>query len=155
MSKIEIKMLDIDEIKVYEKNPRKNKNAVDAVANSIKDFGFKVPIVIDKDNVIVGGHTRRLAAKKLGIKKVPCVVADDLSEQQIKAFRLADNQVAEFSTWDEDKLAIELEELGLDMSAYGFGIERALSVSEEIDVDDFNDEKFDYTCPCCGFRFNK
>lgn len=86
---------------------------------------------------------------------MPCVVADDLDEQQIKAFRLADNQVAEFSTWDEDKLAIELEELGLDMSAYGFGIERALSVSEEIDVDDFDDEKFDYTCPCCGFRFNK
>lgn len=152
---MEIKMVSLTELKPYERNPRKNKKAIDAVAESIKEFGFKVPIVLDKDKVIVGGHTRYAAAKKLGLTEVPCVIADDLTDEQVKAFRLADNQVAEFSTWDEEKLAVELEMLGLDMSKYGFGIEKALAVSEEINVDDFDDDKFDYTCPCCGFRFNK
>ena len=152
---MEIKMVSLIELKPYERNPRKTKKAIDAVAESIKEFGFKVPIVLDKDNVIVGGHTRYAAAKKLGLTEVPCVIADDLTDEQVKACRLADNQVAEFSTWDEEKLAVELEMLGLDMSKYGFGIEKALAVSEEINVDDFGDDKFDYTCPCCGFMFNK
>ena len=84
----------IEEIKPYEKNPRKNDGAVDAVANSIEQFGFRVPVVIDKDNVIVCGHTRYKAAKKLGLDTVPCVIADDLTEEQIKAYRLADNKVS-------------------------------------------------------------
>ena len=77
----------------YERNPRKNEAAIDAVAASIKNFGFKVPIVIDKDGVIVAGHTRLTAAKKLGLEEVPCIIADDLSEEQIKAFRLADSEL--------------------------------------------------------------
>ena len=88
---------NIADIKPYEKNPRKNDGAVDAVANSIKEFGFKVPVVIDSAGVIICGHTRYKAAQKLGIDTVPCVVADDLTEEQIKAYRLADNKVAELA----------------------------------------------------------
>lgn len=113
--------MSVDDLIPYENNPRKNDEAVDKVALSISAFGFKVPIVIDKDNVIVTGHTRLKAAKKLGLTSVPCIKADDLTEEQIKAFRLADNKVAEFSEWDEDKLMKELEALGdIDMSLYGF-----------------------------------
>ena len=87
----------ITELKEYENNPRNNDSAVDAVAESIKNFGFRVPIIIDKDNVIVTGHTRRKAAEKLGLEVVPCIVADDMTEEQIKAFRLVDNKVSEFA----------------------------------------------------------
>ena len=113
--------LGIDELIPYENNPRKNDAAVEKVALSISAFGFKVPIVIDQNNVIVTGHTRLKAAKKLGLKTVPCIKADDLTDEQIKAFRLADNKVSEFSEWDEEKLMKELEALGdIDMSLYGF-----------------------------------
>lgn len=118
--------MDIINVKVgdlipYENNPRKNDEAVDKVALSISAFGFKVPIVIDRNNVVVTGHTRLKAAQKLGLTEVPCIRADDLTDEQIKAFRLADNKVAEFSSWDEEKLMQELEELGdIDMSLYGF-----------------------------------
>lgn len=118
---MDILELGVDELIPYENNPRKNDEAVDKVALSISAFGFKVPIVIDANNVIVTGHTRLKAAKKLGIKTVPCIKADDLTDEQIKAFRLADNKVAEFSEWDEEKLMKELEEMGdIDMSLYGF-----------------------------------
>ena len=112
----------INELKPYEKNPRKNENAVDYVVKSIEEFGFKVPIVIDKNNVIVAGHTRYLAAKKIGMGTVPCIIADDLTDEQIKAFRLADNKVAEFSEWDFDLLNDELDGIfDIDMSNFGFG----------------------------------
>lgn len=119
---MEIREFGIDEIKPYEKNPRKNEDSVKFVANSIKEFGFKVPIVIDADNVIVAGHTRWKAAKQLGLEKVPCIKADDLSPAQIKAFRLADNKVGEFSEWDMDLLGDELNDLGdvFDMGDFGF-----------------------------------
>lgn len=91
---------NLTDIKPYEKNPRKNDNAVEYVANSIKEFGFKVPIVIDNNGVIVAGHTRYKASKKLGLEKVPCIIADDLTPEQIKAYRLADNKVAEKAEWD-------------------------------------------------------
>ena len=88
---------NINDLIPYANNPRKNGAAVNKVAASIKKFGFKVPIIIDKGNVIVTGHTRLLAAKKLGLETVPCVIADDLTPAQIKAFRIADNKAAEFS----------------------------------------------------------
>lgn len=111
----------ITDIKPYEKNPRKNDGAVDAVANSISQFGFKVPVVIDKDNVIVCGHTRYKAAEKLGLKTVPCVVADDLTDEQIKAYRLADNKVGELAEWDIELLGEELDGIfDIDMSDFGF-----------------------------------
>lgn len=109
------------EIHPYENNPRFNDEAVDAVAASIQQFGFKVPIVLDSEGVIVAGHTRWKAALKLQLEEVPCVVADDLSPEQIKAFRLADNKVAELAYWNEEALAKELEEIAdIDMSAFGF-----------------------------------
>lgn len=114
---------NLKDIKPYDKNPRKNDNAVEQVANSIASFGFKVPIVIDKDNVIVCGHTRYKAAKKIGLKAVPCVVADDLTEEQIKAYRLADNKVSEKSEWDFDLLGEELNNIfDIDMSDFGFDL---------------------------------
>lgn len=111
----------LEELIPYENNPRNNDEAVSYVVESIKEFGFKVPIIIDKNNVIVAGHTRYKASEKLGIKEVPCLVADDLTEEQIKAFRLADNKVSEVATWDLEKLELELLDLkNIDMEAFGF-----------------------------------
>lgn len=123
----------IAQIKPYEKNPRKNDNAVDAVANSIREFGFKVPVVIDKDGVIVCGHTRYKAAKKLGLEVVPCVVADDLTDEQIKAYRLADNKVSELAEWDIDLLGEELDGIfDIDMGDFGFSFtEEAEATGDE------------------------
>lgn len=119
MKKIEIKYININDIKPYENNPRKNDEAVDYVANSIREFGFKNPIVLDKNNVIINGHTRYKASKKLKLKQVPCIYADDLTEEQIKAFRIADNKVSEFSEWDFGKLDLELEDINLNMEDFG------------------------------------
>lgn len=130
----------IGEIKPYEKNPRKNDNAVDAVASSISQFGFKNPIVIDGNNVIICGHTRYKAAQKLGLDVVPCVVADDLTEEQIKAYRLADNKVAELAEWDIDLLGEELDDIfDIDMSDFGFDIAGEQD-SGTVEEDDFEVE---------------
>ena len=120
---MEIVLRKTDELIPYINNPRNNKNAVDKVASSIKEFGFKVPVIIDRENVIVTGHIRLLAAQKLGITEIPCILADDLTPAQIKAFRIADNKVSEFSEWDEEMLKTEFEELGeldFDLSLTGF-----------------------------------
>ena len=124
--------LKIEEVKPYEKNPRKNDQSVDKVANSIKEFGFKVPIVIDKNNIIVCGHTRYKAAKKLGLSVVPCVVADDLNEEQIKAYRLADNKVGEDSLWDMDLLNEEIADIyNINMSDFDFDIPNIIEIENE------------------------
>ena len=117
---IQIVYKKIDELKPYSRNPRNNDGAVDAVAASIKQFGFKVPIVIDTDCEIIAGHTRLKAAKKLGIAEVPCIIADDLTPDQIKAFRIADNKTAELADWDFELLQLELDDIKLDMSEFGF-----------------------------------
>ena len=125
----------LKDLKPYENNPRKNDDAVKYVAESIKEFGFKVPIVIDKNNVIVAGHTRYKAAKKLKMSEVPCIIADDLTDEQIKAFRLADNKVAEKAEWDFDLLNAELDDIiDLDMELFGF--EDALQDDAEDAVED-------------------
>lgn len=133
--------MNISRIIPYENNPRINDNAVDAVAASIKEFGFKVPIIVDKNNVIVAGHTRLKAAQKLGLEEVPVIVADDLSEEQVKAFRLADNKVSELADWDFQKLEEELAGLELDMSQFNFDM-KELSAEfdkhKDIVEDDFN-----------------
>lgn len=111
----------IEDLVPYENNPRNNDEAVRYVAESIKEFGFKVPIVIDKNNVIVAGHTRYKASRLLGIKEVPCIIADDLTDDQIRAYRLADNKVSEFATWDFEKMQLEIDELeSFDMTLFGF-----------------------------------
>lgn len=141
--------MNIEELIPYENNPRKNDEAVDKVALSISAFGFKVPIVVDANNVIVTGHTRLKAAKKLGLKTVPVIMANDLTDEQIRAFRLADNKVGEFSTWDEDKLMKELDILGdIDMSLYGFDFPEDNDEEEEYDdtyTDKTNIPQYDIT----------
>ena len=109
----------LDELQPYDNNPRKNDGAVPYVAESIRRYGFKVPIVIDKDGVIVAGHTRYLASIELGLETVPCIVADDLTDEQVREFRLVDNKVAEMASWDNEMLELELEEL--DFGGFDFG----------------------------------
>lgn len=148
----------IEDLIPYENNPRINDNAVDYVAKSIQDFGFKVPLVIDNNNIIVAGHTRYLASKKLGLDKIPCLVANDLNMEQIKAFRLVDNKVAEYSEWDMDKLQEELENINIDINDFGFD-----NINMDLDINDFfidNEEKEEkkekeIQCPHCKQWFTR
>lgn len=155
---MEIVNKKIEDLKPYENNPRKNDDAVDYVANSIKEFGFKIPIVIDKNNTIVAGHTRYKASKKLGLKEVPCIVADDLTDEQVKAFRLADNKVSEMSTWDYSLLSLELPTIDFEMKQFGF------EDVDDVDLDSFFEDisgtkeetiedKNTIICPYCGKEF--
>jgi len=141
---MQIVNVNLNDLKPYENNPRKNDQAVDKVAKSIEQFGFKVPLVIDKNNIIVAGHTRYKASKKLGLKEVPCIIADDLNDDQIKAFRIADNRVAEEAEWDFDLLQEELESLigVFDLNELGFETEELdfLGDDKEIIEDDFEIE---------------
>ena len=131
---MQIQYIEIDHLIPYERNPRKNDQAVDAVAASIKEFGFKVPIVIDSNNIIVAGHTRYKAAKTLGMDTVPCIIADDLTDEQVRAFRLVDNKTSELAEWDLDLLAIELEDIStIDMGSFGF--EDAADEKEAVEDD--------------------
>ena len=124
MEKTKVTYMDTDSLIPYANNPRLNDNAVDAVAASIKEFGFKVPIVVDGENVIINGHTRLKAAHKLGLKQVPVIVADDLTPAQVKAFRLADNKTGELAGWDMDKLDIELGSIAdIDMGDFCFDLD--------------------------------
>ena len=136
MERLKVEYLNIDELIPYKNNPRNNDEAVDYVAKSIEEFGFKVPIILDKNNIIVTGHTRLKAAKKLGLKEVPTIMADDLTDEQIKAFRLADNKVSEYATWNDDLLNIELQDLDIDMTDFGFDIDLGLDEEQEIIEDE-------------------
>ena len=148
---MDIKYMSVEDLIPYENNPRKNEEAVDLVAASIREFGFKVPIVIDKEKVVVAGHTRLKAAEALGLAEVPVVVADDLTDDQIRAFRLADNKVSEAASWDFFRLDQELETIqNIHMADFGF-----------LEIGDLSDDLFSdkeekpktYTCPCCGRVF--
>lgn len=162
MGVLKIVYKPISELKEYSNNPRRNDEAVKAVKNSISSFGFKVPVVIDSNDIIVAGHTRVKACYELGITEVPCIIADDLTEEQIRAFRLADNKTGELAGWDFAKLDEELEDiLNIDMEQFGF---------KDIDMEDV-DSFFDnpgnalgsegreehaprtVKCPFCGEEF--
>ena len=141
MSKLKIEYMNIDKLIPYINNPRINDNAVDKVAASIKEYGFKVPIVIDKNNVIVAGNTRYKASRQLGLEEIPCIVADDLTDKQIKAFRIADNKTSELAEWDMELLEIELE--GLDDIFTGFDdaeFDDIMGIDKEVEEDDFDVE---------------
>lgn len=137
---MKVQNVSIDSIKPYENNPRDNDGGVDAVANSIKEFGWQQPIVVDKDNVIIVGHTRYKAARKLGMKEVPVVVANNLTPEQVKAYRLADNKTGELTDWDMSLLDDELGDIAdIDMSDFGFNLD--LDDDEvEVQEDDFDEE---------------
>ncbi len=151
----------ISEINEYQNNPRINDEAIEPVMESIKNFGFLVPIVLDKNDVIIAGHTRKKAAEKLHIETIPCIYAEYLTEEQVRAFRLADNKTAEFSQWDIEKLEKELSDImDIDMeSLFHF----ADFDTENIDVsdDDFlqqyessqNKKNKMIVCPHCGKEF--
>lgn len=136
MKELQIVYKNISELNPYKNNPRFNDEAVEAVANSIKQFGFKVPIIIDSSNIIVAGHTRLKAAKQLGIDKVPCIVASDLTEEQIRAFRLVDNKVSELADWDYEKLEEELANINsIDMNIFDFDMSEINDIVEHLDED--------------------
>ena len=143
----------VTELIPYEKNPRKNDEAVQYVANSIKEFGFKNPIIVDKNNVIVCGHTRLKAAKQLNLKTVPCIMADDLTEEQIRAFRIADNKLNELAGWDFPLLDMELADIEMDMEQFGFkdfdnsGIDDFFEQADHIEKEEVPHV---ITCPHCG-----
>ncbi len=158
---MKIEQWDIDRVRPYEKNPRRNDKAVQAVAESIREFGFRQPIVVDGDGVIVVGHTRYKAALKLGLKTVPVHVAADLTPQQARAYRLADNRTAENAEWDVDLLPIELGELrdeGFDLKLAGFSDKELAEYLREFDTDledgDADADAADTVrCPKCGHEF--
>ena len=143
-NKLKIIYKQTKDLKPYANNPRDNDAAVEYLANSIQEFGFKVPMVIDTDNVIVAGHTRLKAAERLGITEVPCIIADDLTPEQIKAFRLADNKVGEIATWNVEKLMQELQGIDfetIDMGKFGF---------DELDTgapQDIQDDNYEVVLP--------
>nr|DAS93857.1 MAG TPA: ParB protein [Caudoviricetes sp.] len=138
--------MKVEDLIPYVNNPRNNENAVDKVASSIAEFGFKNPIVIDKNNIVINGHTRLLASKKLGLKEVPVIKADDLTEAQVKAFRIADNKTSEYAEWNEDLLKLELkqlEELNFDLECTGFDveeIEQMLNLGFDYSEDEFGED---------------
>ncbi len=148
---------NLEEIKPYENNLRRNDNAVEYLINSIKEFGFKVPIVVDSNNIIVAGHTRYKAAQQLDMQKIPCIVVDDLTDEQVKAFRLVDNKVGEMSGWDFSLLQEELESVtDIDLDKFGFFIEDNLEKLSVADDDFLSDTEITkskdktITCPHCG-----
>lgn len=140
MNKLNVEYMGIETLIPYINNPRKNEKAIDIVAGSIKEFGFKNPIIVDKDNIIVAGHTRYEASKKLDLKEVPVIKADDLSERQIKAFRIADNKTGEYAEWDMDLLAIELEDIGDIFNGFEAVELEDIMGTNEVE-DDFDEEE--------------
>lgn len=154
---MEVKLVKIAEIKPYDRNPRNNDGAVDAVAASIKEFGWQQPIVIDRDGVIIAGHTRYKAAQKLKCKEVPVVVAENLTDEQVRAYRLADNKTGELAGWDFSALEEELVGLAeIDMQQFGF----AGSETEDFNIDNLfaeaapkEKEAKEIKCPHCGMYF--
>lgn len=137
-----IQNISLTDIHPYARNPRKNDEAVKNVAASIREFGFLVPLVIDRNHEIVAGHTRYKAAKSLGMKTVPCVIADELTEDQIKAFRLADNKVGEMAAWDMDLLPLELADIAMPMADFGFEVISDEDFSENFTLDDGEKKPF-------------
>lgn len=160
---MKLETLKMEEIVPYKNNPRKNDDAVNAVAESIRQCTYVAPIIVDEDHVILAGHTRYKALKALDYKEVPCLICDGLTVEQKKKYRYLDNKTGEKATWDLMKLEVELE--GVDLEGFDFfgmaedltvdtGAEQTAEGSTEFDAEDFGDEEFKYKCPKCGFRFN-
>lgn len=169
---MKIEYLKLEEITPYDRNPRKNDAAIELVRKSIDEFGFNVPILLDKDHVIVAGHTRYEAAKG-NLETVPCIILEDLDEKKARQYRIVDNKTSEIGIWDYEKLIDELEGIKeIDMSMFEFGelnkseeeetldeedgrFTSNLDQSFEIELDDFGEEAFEYECPYCGFMWNE
>lgn len=158
---MKLQCLSLWDIKPYENNPRNNDNAVDAVAESIRQCSYVQPIIVDEHHVILAGHTRYKALQKLGYDACECLIIEGLTEQQKRKFRYLDNKTGEAATWNVEKLEEELD--GLDLGPLDFfnmeGEEFQVNVRSdqvgaiEYDPEAFGDEQFKYECPSCGFRF--
>lgn len=158
--------VDIHKLIFYENNPRDNDGAIEVVKNSIERFGFKVPVMVDSNNVIICGHTRVKAGLELGMETVPCIVEDNMTEEEVKAFRLVENKTHELSFWDKSLLDFELEQLEDSFDMEDFGFESDISAIND-NVDDFfkeveqtsgqtiteTDHSGEVECPNCKFRF--
>lgn len=162
---MKLEKLKLSEITPYANNPRKNDDAVNAVAESIRQCSYIAPIIVDEDHVVIAGHTRYKALMALGEESAECLVCDGLTEEQKKKYRFLDNKTGEKATWDLMKLEVELE--GLDLEGFDFfGMaedlpvdgdgcsDKELTGTTEYDAEVFGDEEFKYECPKCGFRFN-
>jgi ParB-like chromosome segregation protein Spo0J len=160
---MKLENLKLTDIKPYENNPRKNEDAVNAVAESIRQCTYITPIIVDENHIILAGHTRYKALKALGYEEIPCLICEGLTDEQKKKYRYLDNKTGEKATWDLMKLEVELE--GVDLEGFDFfgmaedftadtGAQREKTGSTEYDTEAFSDEEFKYTCPKCGFRFN-
>lgn len=155
---MEIVYKKLSELKPYEKNPRNNDSAIEYVKKSIEKFGFKVPMVIDKKNVIVTGHTRYKACQQLGIEEVPCIIADDLTPQQIKAFRIADNKTNDMAEWNDQLLGEELKDLlpDIDMTDFGFGDFEISMLTEDMEPEEYDKDLIEqYSSNSDNFLVNK
>lgn len=167
MNKLVIEYHDPRELKPYEGNARKNDSAVPKLVESIRQFGFNVPVLVDKDLNIIAGHTRYKAALQMDLKEVPCIVLTDLDGNKIAQYRIVDNKTAELSSWDYERLIFELDSIDeIDMSVFEFGnfdeenavpvnLESNLDDGMELDLSDYEDEAFDNECPVCGFKWNE
>lgn len=168
MSSLKVETWPIERLVPYCRNPRKNDDQVDRMVSAIKEFGFRIPVVAKSDGSVVDGHLRLKAAQKLGMAEVPVALADELSDAQVKAFRLLANKSANWAQWDDDLLKLELQDLqdmaydmeltGFDEKELGdicsFSEEKTEEGAKEMDIDDFSDEEFKHECPRCKFRFN-
>lgn len=151
----------LEELIAYARNPRRNDHAVDSVAASLKEFGWKQPIVIDKGGVVVAGHTRLKAAQKLGLKKAPCVIASDLTPAQVRAYRILDNKIAEKSDWEPELLELELQEMELDLTPFDVTFPEIAPMEPPPEVsfkeyDESVEGEVKYIqCPECGHQIPK
>lgn len=167
MNRLQIVYHSLLELKPYEQNARKNDAAVPKLVESISQFGFNVPVLIDEDLNIIAGHTRYKAAMQMGLDEIPCIILTDLDEKKIAQYRIVDNKTAELSSWDYERLIFELDSIDeIDMSAFEFGnfdeenavpvnLESNLDDGMELDLSGYDDEAFDYECPVCGFKWNE
>lgn len=156
---MKIENVNVEMLQPYINNPRKNDKAVDPLVKSIKQCGYCAPIIVDEEYVILAGHTRFKAIKKLGWTTVDVIVKEGLTEDQKIKYRLLDNKVGEAAGWDLDKLETEIAELDFEDLELDWGLGDEVAdtefVNTEYGIDSFDDKKFKYECPCCGFRFNK
>lgn len=151
--------MKLGEIIPYENNPRKNDKAVGVVAESIEQTGYNNPIIVDEDNIILAGHTRLKSLKKLGVKEAEVLQIFGMTPEEKRKYRLLDNKVGEFASWDYVALMEEMQGLDWQGLELDWGLDSRDDTEAEYDVaeydpEEFGDEEFEYECPECGFRFN-
>ena len=158
--KLNIKYLPVSELKTYPNNAKiHTAEQIEQIKASIKQFGFNDPIAIWKNNEVIEGHGRLISAIELGLESVPVICLDEMDDKSRKAYMLVHNKLTIDTGFNYDLLQIELSRIDIDMKQFGFELQpdddvEYVETGKEFDVNDFNDEQFEYECPECGFRFN-